>query len=170
MTENGDDDAMDGNPTQAEERAKLATAYAAAHYFVTIGHREWLFGVGQLAEDIERELGAESYLFITAWNPPASTVTLDENMAADEHLQALIREGRFHHCSALGSNAQGGAVEYGWVVLDVPLETADAWARELGQAGTLYWKRNEPVRLRMLWPCPAGFPSEPHTDWAGQTR
>ena len=152
---------------QGEEVAKLAEAYAAAHYFVTIGHREWLFGVGQLAEDIERELGAESYLFITAWNPSATTATVAENMEADEHLQSRIRDGGFPHYSALGSNAQGGAVEYGWMVLDVPLETGDAWAGQFGQAGTLYWKRNETVRLRMLLPRPSGVADEAHTDWAG---
>lgn len=167
MTETGDDDAMDGDANTNEEVAKLARAYAAAHYFVTIGRREWLFGVGQLAGDIERELGAESYLFITAWNPPASTTTVAENLAANEHLQARIRDGGFPHCSALGSNAQGGAVEYGWLVLNVPLETGDAWAREFGQAGTLYWKCNEMVRLRMLLPRPSGVADEPHTDWVG---
>lgn len=58
-------------------------------------------------------------------------------------------------------------MEYGWVVLDVPLETGDAWAREFGQAGTLYWQRNERVRLRMLRPRPSGTDEEPHIDWAG---
>ena len=167
MRKNGDDDGMDGDEIQDEQLALLAADYALAHYFVTIGHREWLFGVGRLADDIERELGAEHYLFITAWNPASNAATVAENMAADERLQARIREGRFPHHSALGSNAHGGAVEYGWVVLDVPLETGDAWAREFGQAGTLYWKRNEPVRLRMLWPRPSGVADEAHTDWAG---
>jgi uncharacterized protein DUF3293 len=167
MKENGDDHAMDGHEIQPEDAATLASAYAAAHYFVTIGRREWLFGVGQHAEDIERELGAESYLFITAWNPPAAARTMAENVAADEHLQVRIRDSGLPHCSALGSDAQGGAVEYGWVVLDVPLETADAWAREFGQAGTLYWNRNQPVRLRMLRERPLGVSDQPHIDWAG---
>ncbi|MET0654912.1 MAG: DUF3293 domain-containing protein [Pseudoxanthomonas sp.] len=167
MGENGDDAGMDGEAIHDEEMASLAAAYAAAHYFVTVGHREWLFGVGQLAADIERELGAEHYLFITAWNPPASTLTHAQNLAADEQLHALIRESGLQHCSALGSNAQGGAVEYGWVVLDIPLETADAWASKFGQAGTLYWKRDEPVRLRMLRPRPRAAADDPHIDWAG---
>ena len=167
MAENGDDDGMDGNAIQDQEMARLAAAYAAAHYFVTVERREWLFGVGQLATDIERELGAEHYLFITAWNPPAVPLTTAENLAADEQLQALIRQSGLQHCSALGSNAQGGAVEYGWVVLDVPLETADAWARQFGQAGTLYWKRDEPVRLRMLRARPRDAADDPYTDWAG---
>ena len=145
----------------------LAKAYAAAHYFVTVGRREWLFGVGLPAEDIERELDAESYLFITAWNPASNTATVAENAAADERLQARIGDGGFAHHSALASNGHGGAVEYGWVVLDVPLETGDAWAREFGQAGTLYWQRNERVRLRMLLRRPSGVADEVHTDWVG---
>ena len=167
MTENRDDGAMDGDAIHDGQTAELATAYAAAHYFVTIGHREWLFGVGQMAEDIERELGAECYLFITAWNPAPNAATVSQNMAADEHLQARIREGRFRHHSSLGSNAQGGAVEYGWLVLDVPAETGDAWARQFGQAATLYWKRGEAVRLRMLWPRPPDVADRPCIDWVG---
>ena len=80
---------MDERAVAATERsAPLAMAYAAAHYFVTIGHREWLFCVGQRAEDIERQLGAEHFLFITAWNPPLATATPAQNLAADERLQA----------------------------------------------------------------------------------
>lgn len=167
MPKNGDDVPMNGGDDNETQRATLATAYALAHYFVTIGHREWLFGVGQTAADIERELGAQHYLFITAWNPPSKPATTAENLAADERLQARMKEAGFQHHSALGCNSQGGAVEYGWVVLDVPLESSDALAREFGQAGTLYWQRGEPVRLRMLWPQPAGIDEQPHIDWAG---
>ena len=167
MTKTGEDTTMDGqHAPDGTQTAELARAYAAAHYFVTIGHREWLFGVGQLAEDIERQLGATRYLFITAWNPAPHAASVDENMAADQRLQLHLRESGCSHYSALGSNAQGGAVEYGWIVLDVPLETADAWAREFGQAGTLYWQRDQPVRLRMLWPRPHGLADHAFTDWA----
>lgn len=167
MRKKDDDDRMDGEEIRGELAASLATDYAAAHYFVTIGHQEWLFGVGQYAQDVERQLSAERYLFITAWNPAPNAATPAQNTAADGRLQARIRERGFRHHSALGSNARGGAVEYGWVVLDVPLETGDAWAREFGQAGTLCWQRGEPIRLRMLCPRPAGVADQPHTDWAG---
>ena len=83
-----------------------------------------------------------------------------------QRLQQRLRESGYSHLSSLGSNAQGGAVEYGWVVLDPSLETADAWAREFGQAGTLYWRQGEPVRLRMLWPRPHDLPDGPFIDWA----
>ncbi|MEO8365102.1 MAG: DUF3293 domain-containing protein [Pseudoxanthomonas sp.] len=167
MRRNGDDAPMNGGENRESPMAALATAYALAHYFVTIGHREWLFGVGQDAADIERELGARHYLFITAWNPPSTASSLAENVAADERLQARLKEVGFQSHSALGCNAQGGAVEYGWMVLDVPVESGDALAREFGQAGTLYWQRGQPVRLRMLSPQPAGIAEQPHIDWAG---
>ena len=167
MRKNSDDARMDGADNNRTQAAQLAVAYAAAHYFVAIGHREWLFYVGQTAEDIERQLGASSYLFITAWNPAPEAATAAENMAADERLQALLRESGLAHHSALGSNAQGGAVEYGWIVLDAPVPLADRWAREFGQAATLFWESGQPVRLRMLWPRPEGTADHPFTDWAG---
>ena len=167
MAKTGEDTTMDGqHAPDGTLAAELARAYAAAHYFVTIGHREWLFGVGQSAQDIERQLGAGSYLFITAWNPPLQSTSTAENMAADQQLQLRLRESGFSHHSSLGSNAQGGAVEYGWLVLDVPLETADDWAREFGQAGTLYWQQDQPVRLRMLWPRPLHLDAQEFIDWA----
>ena len=147
--------------------AELAAAYACAHYFVTIGHREWLFRVGQSSGDIERQLGAASYSFITAWNPAPNAVSVTENMAADLRLQARLKQtGHVHH-SALGTNAQGGAVEYGWLVLDMAADASDAMAREFSQAGLLFWQHAEPVRLRMVWPRPDGVADDTCTDWVG---
>jgi hypothetical protein len=167
MRKKRDDAAMDGEENRNRHMAGLATTYALAHYFVTVGHREWLFSVGQPAADIERELGAGCYLFITAWNPAPSAPTAGENRAADARLQAQLKETGFHHHSALGCNAQGGAVEHGRLVLDVPLETGDGLARDFGQAGVLYWRRGEPVRLRMMSPQPPETADRPHIDWAG---
>lgn len=166
MRKNGDDAPMDGTETRATQTAQLAQAYAAAHYFVTIGRREWLFRVGQQAEDIERQLEGATYLFITAWNPAPEAATPAENLQADDRLEALIRDSGLPHYRSLGSNAQGGAVEYGWLVLDTPESLADAWGREFGQAATLFWRRGQAVRLRMLWPRPAELADDPHTDWA----
>lgn len=167
MRGKGDDADMDERSTDTQEAAQLAAFYLAAHYFVSVGHREWLFGVGQCAADLERELGGSQYLFITAWNPASASATVNANLAADERLQARLKASGCEYHSALGSNAQGGAVEYGWVVVDVPEETGDAWAREFGQAGTLRWRRGEAVRLRMLRPPPLEADDAAHTDWVG---
>lgn len=161
---------MDGAGTRDAQAACLAVDYAAAHYFVTIGHKEWLFRVGLHAEDIERQLEGATYLFITAWNPPPEAATSTENRQADELLQALIRDSGLPHYRALGSDAQGGAVEYGWLVLEAPESLADHWGREFGQAATLYWRKGQAVRLRMLWPRPGGLADDPYTDWASDNR
>ena len=158
---------MVGHGTQCISAAQLADQYRAAHYFVSIGHREWLFGVGKHAPDIERRLGARSYLFITAWNPAPRSATLAENLAADEALQKRIRDIGMAGHKARGSNALGGAVEHGWLLLDAALDIADAWAREFRQAGILYWRRGDPVCLRMYRPRSGGIADDPCVDWAG---
>ncbi len=115
--------------------------------------------------DIERQLGAASYSFITAWNPAPHAASVDENMEADLRLQARLKQSGHVHHSALGSNAQGGAVEYGWVVLDMSADASDALAREFAQAGLLFWEHGEAVLLRMLWPRPPGIADDACTDW-----
>lgn len=147
--------------------AALAGEYLAAHYFVAIGKREWLFQVGQYAEEIERQLTADRYLFVTAWNPASRALTPAENLAAGERLQARLSDSGHASLPALGCDTNGGGVERGHLVLDVPADRADALARAFGQLGTLYWSPGEPVRLRMLVARPPGFPDHPYVDWVG---
>ncbi len=111
---------------------ELAQLYAAAHYFVVVGRQEWLFQVGQSAEDVERQLEAGSYQFVTAWNPHSHPGGEQRNLEAGDALeQRLLETGLTIH-RALGCNAQGGAVEHGWLVLDVTPEQADALAADGG--------------------------------------
>ena len=147
--------------------AALAGEYLLAHYFVALGKREWLFQVGQHADEVERQLIADSYLFITGWNPASRVLDAAQNLAAGEILQTRLLDAGHAAYPALGCDADGGGIERGHLVLDVPLAQADALAREFGQLGTLYWRHGDPVRLRMLAPRPPGFPEHPHIDWAG---
>lgn len=149
------------------ERARLATAWAAAHYFVTLGRREWLFCTGQRAPEIERQLMAERYLFITAWNPPPGEAERQANEDADQRLQRRLRQSELAFHPALGCNSRGEMVEPGWLVLDATPEQADALAREFGQGGTLFWAASGTVRLRMMWPRPPQANGDAHTDWVG---
>lgn len=149
------------------EKIRLAAAWAAAHYFVSIADRDWLFTIGRPAPDIERQLLAECYLFITAWNPPPGVQVIEANLTAAERLQARLQQAGLRHHPALACDASGGALERGWLVLDAPLPWSDALGRDFGQGGTLAWSQGEPVRLRMLWPRPAGASDDAHTDWVG---
>lgn len=166
MTGTRDDAAMNEHGVPEAERARLAAAWAAAHYFVAIGRKEWLFSVGQRAADIELQLPAQRYLFVTAWNPPPGEAPRQANLQAGERLHALLSADGYLCHPALGCDGKGGATEHGWLAREVPLERADALAREFGQGGILYWRRGEPVRLRMQWPRPAGFQDGGPIDWA----
>jgi hypothetical protein len=167
MTQTRDDGAMNDHGVPEPERSRLAAAWVVAHYFVTIGRQEWLFHVGRSAADIERQVPADRYLFITAWNPPPGEAPRQANLDADERLRArLDAEGYVYH-PAVGCDGEGGATEHGWLVLDMPPERADALARTFGQGGILYWPRGQPVRLRMQWPHPAGSVNDDYTDWVG---
>ncbi len=150
-----------------EERARLARAWAAAHYFVTVGRQEWLFRTGMTAPEVERQIMANRYLFITAWNPPPGETPRPDNDAAQERLHARLHALGLGFHPALGCDNRGGMVEHGCVVLDATLEQADALAREFGQGGTLFWQSGAPVRLRMMWPRPTQADDDPHTDWIG---
>ncbi len=158
--------AMTGDNHQDElPLGALARLYAAAHYFVVVGRQEWLFQVGQPAQDVERQLGATHYQFVTAWNPHSHPAGKRCNLEAGDALeQKLLETGRTIH-RALGCNAQGGAIEHGWLVLDVAPDQADALARGFGQAGTLYWRAGEPVRLRMQHAQPEGCSDDAFIDW-----
>ncbi|MFT4198095.1 MAG: DUF3293 domain-containing protein [Pseudoxanthomonas sp.] len=146
--------------------ARLAAAYADAHYFVTIGRSEWLFQVGETATAIERQLQASSYLFVTAWNPHGRPAEDEHNREAGEALQARLQELGWPHLPALGCDSRGGAVEHGWLVLGTSPEQAEALGREFLQAGILHWRAGEPVHLRMLRPAPQDARDLPHVVWA----
>lgn len=168
-TVSGDDGRMDGYGYRipGPEKCRLSKAWKAAHYFVSAGWREWLFIVGQTAPEVERQLPAREYLFITAWNPPPGESSRESNLRADERLQARLAELKLAHYPALGCDAHGSNMERGWLVLDAPLHTADMLAREFGQGGTLYWPTEQPVRLRMMWARPDTPGDDEYTDWVG---
>ena len=154
------DGAANGDVPESE-RARLAAAWAAAHYFVTLGRKEWLFCTGLTAPEIERQVMADRYLFITAWNPPPGETPRADNDAAQARLEARVQALGLSLHPALGCDNRGGMVEYGCLVLDATLAQADALAREFGQGGTLCWSTGEPVRLRMMRPRPAEAGDDP---------
>ncbi len=164
----GDDGAMDPPyPPPPARMAELAQVYLRADYFVALGRREWRFRIGDPVPDIEEVLQGASYLFITAWNPVSEDIGLDDNIEADQQLQARLQQAGFPHYSALGGDPVGGHGEHGWLVLDLPRATADLLAGEFRQAGVVYWQRGEPVRLRMQSAQPPDWDGHDCVDWTG---
>lgn len=167
MVTAGDDADMDLPDPPSSRIAELAHAYLQADYLVAVGRREWRLRIGASAAELESVLGAARYLFMTAWNPRSTDTGLAGNMEADQRLQARLQQAGFQHHSALGSDIAGEHREHGWLVLDLPEATADLLAREFAQAGVVYWRRGQPVRLRMQSTAPAQWRPHPFVDWVG---
>lgn len=164
----GDDARMNlPYPSPPARMGELALAYLRADYFVALGRREWRFRIGDPVPDIEDVLQGARYLFITAWNPLSQDIGLDDNIELDQQLQVRLQQAGFQHHSALGGDSVGDHREHGWLVLDLPVPTADLLAREFRQAGVVYWQRGEPVRLRMQSPQPPHWQIHDCVDWTG---
>src|SRR5690606_20157330 len=70
----------------------LAAAYAAARYGVRVDVAPLSLRVGERATELERQWPAQSYMFITAWNPASNPRPDDANHAADALLTARLDE------------------------------------------------------------------------------
>ena len=167
MKVSGDDGAMNGYSVPDPEKCRLARAWSAARYEVLLDERVWPLRIGKPAAALEARLPARDYLWITAWNPPLTTRTDEDNCAADRHLRARLGEAGHVHVPARAGDDRGGWLEPGWLVLDLAREDADALARAFSQGGILHWRQGQPVRLRLMWTRPGDAPDLPAVEWAG---
>jgi len=159
------DDARMANP---DDPGALAVAFAKARYHVPELGAAGVLQVGAVAHALEQAVPADSYGFITAWNPDSRSSSSAENARADGDLVAELDALRIRRLRAFASDAQGGHREDGWLVLDAPLAELDRLARGFGQDGVLAWRTGEPARLRLYHAAPSGAAaSQPWTDWVG---
>lgn len=156
------------NPGDAQDDAiALARAFASAHYLADLGGEPIRFGVGQPVPDIEDRLPADTYAFITAWNPDAERQPVVENAESDDALASKLETLGANYRRVWAQDAQGSHREAGWLIAGLGSQRTDELGREFDQAGILGWSRGEPVRLRMLMPAPpdAAGAGLPHVDW-----
>ncbi len=150
---------------QIVDAAELATAYAAADYAVVLDGEPLPLRVGEPAADLEAYVPAPRYAFITAWNPASQPRSDTANEAADALLVAQLDAAGVPRHPAWAQGPDSVWREPGWLVAGIGEDDLIRLAVEFGQAGVLDWHAGEPVRLRMLMPCPP-VPSAPaHTVW-----
>lgn len=170
MTVSGDDGAMNGYSVPDPEKCRLARAWCAARYEARVGAGAFPLRIGEPAPALERQIPAECYLWITAWNPPLAARSAERNRQADQRLVAWLREAGRAYVPASASDDEGRWHEPGWLVLDLARDQADALARAFSQGGILYWRHAQPVRLRLMWPAPPGvsrLPGLAGVEWVG---
>jgi hypothetical protein len=143
----------------------LAAAFCKARYRVPELGTAGELRVGMRAGALEAARPADRYAFVTAWNPDSTTDGSVDNSAADGALAAELDALGAEHLRAVASDAQGGHVESGWLVLDLALPDLDRLARRFRQDAALAWTRGEAVRLRMYHPFPHDAVAARWTDW-----
>lgn len=144
----------------------LAHAFANARYRVETDDGTLEFRVGDRVPELEAELPATGYAFITAWNPDAEGSDAARNAAADEALAARLDALGAARRRTWAQDALGGHREAGWLVAGLAAPQVHALGRAFGQAGVLTWLRGEAVRLRMLIARPEGDHRElAEVDW-----
>ena len=151
-------------PLQLLDAEALAAAYHAARYVADTPSGTFVVVVGELASVLEATIEADSFAFITAWNPASQPRGKDQNEAADARLVVELDALAIRRWPMQASAPDGRWGEPGWLLAGIDPAALDHLARTFGQAGTLFWRRGTPVRLRMVLPKPPGARCDA-TDW-----
>jgi len=149
------------------DAAELAIAYARAEYALVMDEDALHLRVGKRARDVEAYWPVRRYGFITAWNPASVPYSDAANETANATLVARLDAMGVQRLPAHAFASDGSWREAGWLIADLEEPLLDLLAREFRQAGVLSWAAGEPVRLRMLMPCPADAPDIEWIDWVG---
>jgi hypothetical protein len=149
------------------DAAELAITYSRAEYALVMDGDALHLHVGQPARDVEAYWPARRYGFITAWNPASVPFSDTANETANAALVARLDAMGVQRLPAHAFARDGSWREAGWLIADLDEPLLDLLGREFKQAGILSWAAGEPVRLRMLMPCPADAPDIEWIDWVG---
>ena len=87
------------------------------------------------------------------------------NRAADELLHSALIASGLPYRPGFSSAANRSWREPSWVVMDMGPGEFDRLARRFEQLAGLYWRRGEPVRLRMYARQPAAIPDRDSVEW-----
>jgi len=149
-----------------EPLASLLTAYLAADY-----RWEWRgqwcpLVIGQCAPEVSDAFpDAGQFGLLSAWNPYSVARQRQANQVADAALHAALIGSCKSLQPAFASARDRSWKEPGWLIVDVLQTELDALAHQFGQLGTLWWQRDQPIRLRMGTRQPATAPGHAFVDW-----
>lgn len=146
--------------------AALVHAYLAAEYRWECDG-DWLdLHIGAPAPAVSaRYPAARTAGLLSAWNPHSVVRPDAENRAEDERLQADLVASGCAFRPAFSSSANRSWREPSWLVIDMAVGAFDALSRRFGQLGTLYWRTDAPIRMRIDAQQPPGFADHADLDW-----
>lgn len=106
--------------------------------------------IGAPAPELESVFPAgREFGFLSAWNPASIEQPDTVNRAADAAMHAALSERGIEMRPGFSSARNRSWREPSWVTIDLPRDELDVLSRRFRQLATLYWRRGEPIRLRM---------------------
>lgn len=126
---------------QAFARAYRRTSYwlqTQPPFCVRVG------AVSAALDSLLQEYGADTWAFITAFNPHSRPVSAAENRARDAQLIARLERDGFTHIACDGVDDDGTwPTEHGRVIFGIDTEAARALGREFAQNAILVGRLGE---------------------------
>jgi hypothetical protein len=132
----------------------LIAAYRATYYCINGVSPPFLLKVDETNTDLatcHRSHGVMCSAFLTAWNPGSQPTPEEENRAAQQRLEALLRDRCYRLVDGLGVDPTGQwEGEESFLVLGIDRETACTVGRAFRQHGIVWSDADAVPRLLLL--------------------
>lgn len=102
---------------------------------------------------------------LSAFNPMSIPQDMEANRRADDALHEILLASGYRFLPAFASARNRTWREPSWLVMGMPRGEFDALTHRLGQLGSLWWARGQPVRLRIDARRPEGADNDEFVDW-----
>lgn len=133
---------------------RLWDAYRATDYEVETSEGVVPIRIGRLHPRIDRlcvQERADSWCFLTAWNPGSQQLPAADNERRNEALQARLSHGSFVVLEGVGRGEDPAwPPEASFFVLGIDRERASRLGRRFGQNAIVYGARGEAAELVAL--------------------
>lgn len=123
---------------------ELVRAYEETLFIIDLGNGEEI--ICEVGKPPSAPLPAETMTVITAWNPGLVRPSEEDNRAANERLQELLRARGCDYLPACGRSRDGSHVEPSFAVFNLSRADAARLGKRFGQAA-VFWVENPNGRL-----------------------
>jgi hypothetical protein len=128
----------------------LLEAYQGTSFMAIVNGQVLSVRLDKRCADLERvirEHGAQSGVFITAYNPRSELQSDSKNQTANLELERILRQRSLHFFAHVGRN--GPWSEQGFFVLDLEPDAALALTENFGQFAVVILRPGDVAKLRL---------------------
>jgi hypothetical protein len=128
----------------------IVSAYFNTRYCITSSDIDVDLILGKQSDELDSFLekqGAESWAFISAWNPFSEQLSDEENQFRHEKMCNLLTSIKFSFCEGEGVSSDGKWKERSALIVGASLEFGESLGALLGQNAIVYGEINKPALI-----------------------